>query len=42
MSFAYKCRDPLGNTVQGSLDAETRDEAVARLKRDGFQVIDLD
>ena len=42
MSFAYKCRDPLGNTVQGSLDAETREEALARLKRDGFQVIDLD
>lgn len=42
MSFAYKARDPLGNSHEGSVDAVTRDEALARLKRDGFQVLELE
>jgi len=41
MSFTYKARDPLGNSHEGSVDATTRDEAMSRLKRDGFQVLDL-
>ena len=42
MPFTYKARDPLGNAHEGSVDATTRDEAVARLKRDGFQVLELE
>lgn len=40
--FSYQARDPLGNTIQGTLEVETRDDALARLKRDGMQVIELD
>lgn len=42
MSFTYKARDPLGNSHEGSVDAVSRDEALSRLKRDGFQVLELE
>src|SRR5688572_5841769 len=42
MPFTYKARDPLGKAHEGSLDAATREEALSRLKRDGFQVLELD
>lgn len=41
LNFTYKVRDSLGKTSEGSLAAATRDEAHARLRKDGFQVLDL-
>ena len=40
--FSYQARDPLGNMIQGTLELETREDALARLKRDGMQVIELE
>jgi type IV pilus assembly protein PilC len=42
MTFTYKARDPLGKSHEGSVEAATREEATARLKRDGFQVLELE
>lgn len=42
MSFTYTVRDALGNTVAGSLDLETREEATLRLRRDGYQIVALE
>lgn len=41
-TFAYQARDPLGQIASGTLDVESRDDAVARLKRDGYQVVELE
>ncbi len=41
ISFQYRVRDPLGNFVQGSLDASTAEDAAQQLRRDGFQVVEL-
>ena len=41
-TFAYRARDPLGNILQGTLDAITPDDAKQQLRRDGFQVLELD
>ncbi|MCI0361401.1 MAG: type II secretion system F family protein [Planctomycetaceae bacterium] len=41
-TFAYQARDPLGKLIEGTLDVESRDEAAARLKRDGLVVVALD
>ncbi|MDX1944638.1 MAG: type II secretion system F family protein [Pirellulaceae bacterium] len=40
-TFAYEARDQLGQTVEGTLDVGSRDEALTRLRRDGLQVIEL-
>jgi type IV pilus assembly protein PilC len=42
MSFTYTVRDALGNTVDGSLDLETREAATQRLRRDGYQIVALE
>jgi type IV pilus assembly protein PilC len=41
-TFAYQARDPLGHLTSGTLDVESRDDAMTRLKRDGYQVVELD
>lgn len=38
-TFEYRARDNAGNLRQGSLEAESVDEATMRLKRDGLQVM---
>jgi type IV pilus assembly protein PilC len=41
-TFTYSARDMLGKLIEGSLDVESRDEAMSRLKRDGLQVVALE
>lgn len=41
INFGYKARDPLGKTSEGTLEAASREEATARLRKDGFQVLEL-
>ncbi len=41
ISFQYRVRDPLGNFLQGSLEAATVEDATQQLRRDGFQVVEL-
>lgn len=41
-TFAYQAHDPLGHVLEGTLEVGSRDEALARLKRDGLAVIALD
>jgi type IV pilus assembly protein PilC len=41
-TFAYQARDTLGKLIEGTLEVESRDEAAARLKRDGLQIIELE
>jgi type IV pilus assembly protein PilC len=42
MTFTYQARDPLGELIEGTLDVANRDEAVARLKREGLAVLELE
>jgi len=42
IAFQYRARDPLGNTIDGSIDAAGVDEATQKLRRDGFQVLDIE
>jgi type IV pilus assembly protein PilC len=42
ISFDYKVRDVLGKVHEGTLEAESREEAATRLRRDGMQVLELD
>ena len=42
LTFSYQARDPLGHVLEGTLEVNSRDEALARLKRDGLAVIALD
>jgi len=41
-TFQYRVRDPLGNLHQGHLDAASVADATQQLRRDGFQVLDVD
>lgn len=41
MLYAYKVRDPLGNVLEGEVDAESRDNASLKLEREGYQVLTL-
>jgi type IV pilus assembly protein PilC len=41
-TFQYRVRDPLGNLHQGHLDAAAAADATQQLRRDGFQVLDVD
>lgn len=41
-SYTYSARDPLGKLIAGTLEVESRDEALLRLKRDGLQVVEID
>jgi type IV pilus assembly protein PilC len=40
-TFAYQARSPLGGLLEGTLEVASREEALARLKRDGLAVIEL-
>lgn len=42
MEFAYRARDPLGNILQGQVEASTEDEARQTLRRDGYAVLEID
>ncbi len=42
MTFQYRVRDPLGNTHEGSIDAASAEDASQQLRRDGFQIVELD
>jgi type IV pilus assembly protein PilC len=41
MTYQYRVRDPLGNVHRGSIDALSPEDASQQLRRDGFQVIEL-
>ncbi len=40
--FAYEGRDSLGKSASGEIEAESRDEAMVKLRRDGVQVSKID
>ncbi len=42
MTFQYRVRDPLGNLHSGTIEAPTPDDASQQLRRDGFQVLELE
>jgi len=42
ITFAYQARDPLGDLIEGTLDVSSREEAMARLKREGLAVVELE
>ena len=42
MNFGYTVRDPLGKTHDGTMEAANREDAAQLLRRDGFQVIELE
>jgi type IV pilus assembly protein PilC len=41
LNFTYKVRDALGKASAGSLAAASREEATTKLRKDGFQVVEL-
>src|SRR6478609_5246638 len=41
LTFAYQAHDPLGELIDGTIEAATRDEAITKLKREGLAVSDL-
>ncbi len=41
ITFSYQARDPLGNTHSGNVEANSREEAIAQLGRDGLQVLSM-
>jgi type IV pilus assembly protein PilC len=41
-TFTYQARDPLGQLIDGTLEVESREDAVTRLKRDGFHILELE
>jgi type IV pilus assembly protein PilC len=42
LTFAYQAQDALGELIEGTLEVSSREEAVARLKREGLAVLELD
>ncbi len=42
MNYDYRVRDPLGNTHDGTIDATSPEEASQQLRRDGFEVLEID
>jgi type IV pilus assembly protein PilC len=42
MNYEYIARDPLGKSHEGSIEAASREEAAQLLRRDGFQVVQLE
>jgi type IV pilus assembly protein PilC len=42
MDLRYKIRDPLGNVHEGNLEAATLDAGSQQLRRDGFQIIEIE
>jgi type IV pilus assembly protein PilC len=41
-TFTYQAEDPLGEVIEGTLEVSSREEALARLKRDGYNVLELE
>lgn len=41
MTFHYVARDPMGNVLEGDVDAATEDAAQEQLRRDGLTVMEL-
>jgi type IV pilus assembly protein PilC len=41
-SYQYRVRDPMGNVHTGNVDATSVEAATQQLRRDGFQVLELD
>lgn len=42
MTFAYRVRDPLGNVLDGTIQALDADDAAQQLRGDGFQVLEIE
>src|SRR5437870_3122394 len=42
LTFAYQAHDPLGELVEGTVEVASREEALARLKREGLNVLELE
>src|SRR5438552_6286499 len=42
LTFAYQANDPLGELVEGTMEVSSREEAIARLKREGLNVLELE
>ncbi len=42
MTYQYRVRDPLGNVHSGTIEAPNAEDATQQLRRDGFQVLDLE
>jgi len=42
MTFQYRVRDPLGNIHEGTVEATSQEDATQQLRRDGFQVLEID
>lgn len=42
MTFAYRVRDPLGNIIDGTIQALDVDDATQQLRSDGFQVLEVE
>lgn len=42
IAYQYRARDPLGHTLEGTIDAADVDEARQKLGRDGFHVLEID
>ncbi len=42
MTFAYRVRDPLGNVLDGTIQAVNADDASQQLRNDGFQVLEIE
>ena len=42
MTFHYRARDPLGNLLEGNLEATSVEEATQQLRRDGFSVLEVE
>ena len=42
MTYAYRVRDPLGNIIDGTIQALNVDDATQLLRSDGFQVLEID
>lgn len=42
LTYAYQAQDALGELLEGTLEVSSRDEALAKLKRDGLAVLELE
>jgi type IV pilus assembly protein PilC len=42
ITFSYRVRDPLGKVHEGRLEAGSLEDAAQQLRRDGFQVLELE
>lgn len=42
MNYQYRVKDPLGKAHEGSIEAASLEEAEQQLRRDGFQILEID